>query len=780
MNDPGSGVPPTLLPHVHLISNFKFPLQAQLGLEQIVDYLLQAPNITRHSAPMTWAFLDAPANGSVLLVWQPGQLGNQMASDGYVWGDPESAFTMIAKDCNVEMFTHRVGYQYPNESVASHCRRRYRLVGSKNPNVTIDPSLWLIHYLQSEPQQHLPVNRIPISAQMQQMMHTRRYLQSAGQLVRKEFMLHDRANWPTVNVPAGQMGAPFGGHQGSMYPGGPPPPGARAQGSQYFPQQAQQQPPQHMSHGPGPSPKRQRQTPPGPMAGAGSAIAASAIPGHEMSIEEEEDTSRGDSLDHLTPREISMMRYRQHHEWMEEILSSPYAIGQIVPVDLGLGLKGELEPFTEGFFQAPTGGAADGKPATVGKMEPGKADEFRKRAAQKLAEMNAEIDKMKRKQAKRMGKLKKGGVMRDGERRLRSAVSDPASTGNEAWRLEGLDEVEDDPEGPEVGAAAQKPKESVDGVVQEVEQALNKQVGVTPSLVCVQRGGLEDKAASDDNVRAETNDAHGTPGSAMDQPIITDTSTAMLDDFGLSSRSHSQQNHDTNQGTPNVPQMPSSHATPAESTHTPSYQSFGTTANAPANGTPPGPLQAPSQEPVPSTAPPSMPDSSNMDVDTEMTGATDGPVNAPEDASDWVMVNKDGTTPQASNNTPQSQQNPLQSEVPSAPQPSADTPGLGAFTNTPSSGIQGFTPSANTADNPPDAPVPAPASLPGQDNTGTPDVLDASAFGDFGVNLDTAGDALAGYGQEEGGEDLPDLGLDDSAFGDAFHGTDMDPDREAQ
>lgn len=45
----------------------------------------------------------------------------------------------------------------------------------------------------------------------------------------------------------------------------------------------------------------------------------------------QEDTEFGDYFDNLTPAEISKMRYKQHHEWMEEIYSSVYSLSQIVP-----------------------------------------------------------------------------------------------------------------------------------------------------------------------------------------------------------------------------------------------------------------------------------------------------------------------------------------------------------------------------------------------------------------------------------------------------------------
>lgn len=82
------------LPHIHLISTHRYPLQAHVNLEIVVEYLLQAPNVVREKASMTWMFLDAPEDGTVMLVWQPlNQLGTQSASDGYVWADVEQAFS---------------------------------------------------------------------------------------------------------------------------------------------------------------------------------------------------------------------------------------------------------------------------------------------------------------------------------------------------------------------------------------------------------------------------------------------------------------------------------------------------------------------------------------------------------------------------------------------------------------------------------------------------------------------------------------------------------------
>lgn len=63
-----------------------------------MEYLVNAPRITREVAGMNWMFLDAPPDGTVMLVWQPlSQMGAHAASDGYIWADPEQAFSSESK-----------------------------------------------------------------------------------------------------------------------------------------------------------------------------------------------------------------------------------------------------------------------------------------------------------------------------------------------------------------------------------------------------------------------------------------------------------------------------------------------------------------------------------------------------------------------------------------------------------------------------------------------------------------------------------------------------------
>ena len=59
-------------------------------------------------------------------------------------------------------------------------------------------------------------------------------------------------------------------------------------------------------------------------------------------LRDEDGAELGDAMDFLTPREISTARYTQHHDWMEEMIHSPYSIQQITPDPLGLAMAGEL------------------------------------------------------------------------------------------------------------------------------------------------------------------------------------------------------------------------------------------------------------------------------------------------------------------------------------------------------------------------------------------------------------------------------------------------------
>ncbi|KAL1960065.1 hypothetical protein VTO42DRAFT_237 [Malbranchea cinnamomea] len=663
MQDPAGGVPPQLLPHMHLVSNYRYPVMNTLSPETAVEYLLSAPKVVRELQPMHWMFLDAPPDGTVMLVWQPlNHLGTNFASDGYVWADVEQIYTTEVRGYNLEVWVHRCGYHPPHETVATHCRRRYRLVPPKTPNpnlVPVDPSLWIIHYAKAPTIDQLPVNRIPMLPQVQNILAQRRFLQSQGQLARKDFMLHDRNSWPTISLPS-HVGHP-------TYPPGHPYAGqlvGRQQpGALYAPQQGAP-----LAGTPMKQPRGQR--PSLPTGGSGV--------GTEFSLEEE-DTTSGDLLDVITPRDISRMRYRNHHEWMEEIFASPYPISKITPVDLGLGRKGELESLTASYFYTPSGPSnsalENNVPAATGKMEPGKAEEFADAVSRKIAEMTADMEAMKKKHERRMNKIRKLSVFTEGEIKLREAYVDPSNTGPEFWRLEGRLQLHKEEEMPEVHYDNQQPKEKVDDIVREILESSGKSVTHAINVVCVDKGGLLENAEPSTTT---TDVDAGSSGTAQQQTTTQQQGQAPSTETAPGSKSGED-------GPNQVPQPASSSGSGA---------------------TGPNTVQS-NQKPETGTV-----------QDVEMGGMQDEAAgNTGDQASgDWVMVHKEEGAPEGSK------------------------PGEGA-------------PASDTAGNG------------GMDDSG---MLTTSNFDDVS-GLNSAGEALAAYGEQNDGLDLG--GLDNSAFGDAFHAT---------
>jgi Fungal domain of unknown function (DUF1750) len=491
-------------------------------------------------------------------------------------------------------------------------------------------------------------------------------------------MLHDRANWPTINLPA-------------------------AQALQYPPHMlARQQQAAQMQMGASPSKVMQDrvQHRRGP----------SNAP--EPTLEEEEDVSRGDMLDFMTPRDISRMRYEQHHEWMEEIMSSPFAAKQIVPIDLGLGRKGELEALTSGFFDAPMSVLQDtsGNTASVrvGRMELGKAEEFKAKVVRKVAEMEAELENLKKRHARRMAKFSKSSSVMAAEKKLRTVATD--------GRVRSTSED------------GQGGKESLDDIVREVEQTIGKKIVPMSAVECVQRGGLEEKTPTPKTTTtSEAQQSEGVVGGERNGLIPGEQSAYPT------------------VPTPNIPLQPTS---------MPPGTNAGQTS-------PPPPLshEHQMQQPIGVTAQmdePTVPSLDDMDVDMEMAGLgnENEPVErtAENEGNEWVMVDdvNAGTTAEQAPATSEAQTQPPQ-QAAASPATAPDS----VFGNTPTgSGIQGLTPAEASGEG---------ADEPQGMNEGDFDL----GQGDFGGNQDDIGDGLVDFGDDH--EDLDLEGMDDSAFGDAFH-----------
>jgi hypothetical protein len=593
--------------------------------------------------------------------------------------------------------------------MACHARRRYRLLPSKNPNTGVappDPSLWIVHYQKAERRDFMPSQSIQLQPQVQAILQQRRLLQSYGQLARKEFMLHDRNNWPAINLPAAL---------------------APMSHAQAFANNLARQTQVNMMGG------QQAGGLAAPMAAANRATQMAHVRGRsthllagDVTVEEEEDVSRGDMLDFMTPREISKMRYEQHHEWMEEIMNSPFATKQIIPTDLGLGRKGELEALTGGFFEAPIGAmreiSGDTPSTQVGKMELNKAEEFTKLAAKKVSDMQADLEKMQQKHERRMAKLRKTTLLNSAEKRLRTAAS-PAES-----------RAQQDVEQTVRESAKPGSGESVEDIIQEVEAAWERKIEPMASVVCVQRGGLEDRTTSN-----ALSGRHPLNGMESPKKNVTSREEPQTSSY----RQPVPPVDAEEQPEPSVP-SPSSQ-TPGAAVGTPTVRNDD---GADSNGPEPDSEHYANQD---DNAVPSLDD---MDVDMEMAGLEDPDPGLEDDSTagnEWVMVEDQGDdSGNATEGDTKSQPFPT-------PQPADASGSPATFVNTPASGIQMVTQNLHDG------------TLT-QTATDTPDFETgrADSQSDFdNVGMGIGDNDLVDYGDED--DDLGMDVMDDSAFGDAFH-----------
>lgn len=551
------------------------------------------------------------------------------------------------------------------------------------PQPQVDPNLWIVHYGPADKQDRIHVQMVSVSPQMQQVINYRQQLFQMGQIVKKEFMLSDRVNWPQLPLP---------GRGQSMY--APPMPPRHIPPTMAYPP--------HPGAVAGSSKRRGGH---GQAPGAHpNQMAGGQLQNLEGAFDDEEDVSRGDLFDHLTPREVSIARYQQNHEWMEEILSSPYQIGQIEVSDLGLGRKGALASLTDGIFEAQSTEAVDHGPKKpyTGHLAPGVADEFRKRVMEKSKADMEEIARMKADHEKALARLRKNSAIMQAEQELRSAVQD---TGSEPWRLEGR--LEDDEEGS--SRQGQRSTRTIEEILASVEMLVGKPATVVHDVHRVEDGGYQESAPEPEPVLPLVGQAPSMSrqpsqaGSQASGAIIGDSD---IDMGGTAAGLLDQMNTAGGFSTTSTPQPLNISANPSSAA-------------------------TPSAPNVASPLPPAANQDINMedaDAGTSMKVATTAP--------DQVSAASNPTGGIASvRQPPTTVGNSDATGVPAhqAPQPSSK----------------------------PTSAAPTPAG----------EGIDFSSLGD----LDTAGEALAGYDPPSvgpGGDDLGDLNMDmeDSAFGDAFHG----------
>ncbi|ETI19286.1 hypothetical protein G647_09118 [Cladophialophora carrionii CBS 160.54] len=670
MKDPAAGVPAQLLPHLHLVSKYRYPITSNPAVDTIVGYLLEAPKIVRDLQPMQWQFIDTPPDGSLILEWQPLEyLGTSYASDGFIWADVEHVYKSEVRGYTLEMLLQRAGYRASGEAMATHCRRRYRLLpgnpthGLPNP----DPSLWLTHYSKASARDHVPAASIPILPHVHALIQQRRLIQSQGQLPRKEFMLHDRSNWPVIHLPPGVARA-------------------AAQG----------------------------QIPPGAGHRRGASIA------QEATLEEEEDVSRGDLLDFMTLRDISRVRYEQHHEWMEEIIESPYPTLSIIPSDLGFGRKGQLEELTKDFFDAPVAATREpntGPPPRVGKMPSGQAEDFIKRASDKLVAMQTELEEMRKKHARRMEKLRRSTTLTTAEKKLRTVSNGPERQSISKDAANGLTDS--------------APRDAIDEIMGTVEADMGQKLTKTTTVTLISKGGLEERKQISPAPVATSIPTLPRSQSAINPAVSVDASIQQhvppQPSPSIAQEQKPQQEEiPTPVGGPQTPSQPAPAAAEGES-----RPSAAEPSQPPAAEQPPQPDANPAGDDLPQL--------DDIGTDVNMEGMVDHVDSTDRGGDEWVMIGEDGGQ---NDDIPEIQTEGAQDLV----QPSAEE--AAAHASGHDTDLQQLPQAQLTQD----------AQL------NTPDF---DMGGDFdNVEVDTAGDALASYGNDE---DLNLENMEGSAFGDAFH-----------
>ncbi|SPN96816.1 uncharacterized protein DNG_00336 [Cephalotrichum gorgonifer] len=719
--DPSSGIHPELLPHVHLLSAHGYALMPRVDVQNVVKWLSDAPRVAKNQSPFHWTYLDGPVDGTILLTWQPlARLGTNFSSDGFVWAGPEQLFKQdLGNGLALEIYLQKAGF-LPGEPETLHARRRFRLIPAQGNNPhgpQPDLSLWIVHYGPSEPSERIPVNMIPVDQRVHHLMNTRNYLKRCGQIHRKDFMLSDRVNWPQIAFPKD------GGRQ-QMY--------ASPTNARGVPQQMAY-PPQTPT---GPPTKRARhasasQSHPAPPP-------AQVMPPMEAVYDDDEDTSRGDMFDQVTPRELALSRYQQNHEWMEEILSSAYKIDQITPANLGLGFKGELASLTEGIFPAQGGEAALEAIASpyATNLEPKLAAEFRNRISAYMDSSKAEIEAIKADHAKSLAQMKASTkISVAAEKELRDI--DPHFGTAPSRGSEGDAGSEDE----EVSPKPQKPTKSLEDIVSEVERKLNRRTHTLRSVVRIQDGGYQQPAPVPEPTPQVPSVSVPAGGPSTTAPTSQQPSTATSQHEAMG-----MDDPDLEMGG-TAGELLSQMQPGLSSTSTPAPHTASALPSAVAT---PGEVGVPSPAPQPA-APEQKPEEGGAAVDTPM-GNAEAPQQSAAQAApdqgavsgDWVMVPKGGESPDAasanipSNSGAASEAKETQPSVP--PPAAAPVAKQVSSANTPADG------GSNSFDN------------------------DFSSLDD----LDTAGDALASY-EAPGGGDLGDgldlnMDMDDSAFGDAFHG----------
>ncbi|GAM85670.1 hypothetical protein ANO11243_036770 [Dothideomycetidae sp. 11243] len=608
------------------------------------------------------------------------------------------------------MAVQHAGFRPNIDAVACHQRRRYRLV-QKNPNVNAGPpdrNLWLVHYSQAELQKTIPASQVVLSRLQQVQFSQRSYIESQGQLEHREFMLHDRERWPQLRFTGGRgIQAVQGFAQATPgAPGATPTAVPHMANPRFAPQQYQQQQAQ-AAVGPSPA-KRQRTS----VTATTPAPAPAPLPEYH-DIEAEEEFAIGDYLDTLNQREVSSVRYIVHHEWMEEVFQSPFMTRQIAPAYLGFGLMGELSGLTKDVFETVSDAVklyANTDEVPIDKMAVGGSI-----PAERLQEFEKRVNDFLDQGQTEIARMKEEHAKKMEELRKGRTLSKTEK------RLRNARWASSDAAEPAVlnGLVSGKgTKEDAEQIVQEVSEQLGKQIVAQPVMNVVDEGGLRrrvdpppDPPAADtpDNV-ADLDKQDNLP-----QPVTSETRPGTSGSMPGQTTTTAPSINTLQEQQPQQPQLVETGAT-------------GTSANLPEFDT-----------------------DEHMDTLDESNFEIEGMDLDMGEGSDFHFGD-DTLGAGSSAATPQQQAQPQQQQQQAPTQPAVASAGPGA------TGVAQANPAASGA-------APALSAVPGQPQEAQQqNPVEDAAFDDFTAGID--------FGPEAEGDDDDDLGalgLDNSAFGDAFH-----------
>lgn len=326
----------------------------------------------------------------------------------------------------------------------------------------------MIHYTAAAKEDWIAAQDMPpMPSNYTALLNLHRQICNSGMIQRKDFMLNDMANWPRISTP-GKM----------MYPGGPNPAAMRA---------ARQGPPpsKRARHGTNqgmPPPQQQQQHK------NGMTMEERDIEVHEMSA------PMVDQFDVLTPRDIAVDRYIRNHRFMEEVLENHYSMSDIIPHDLGFGLKGgikgELGELTDGLLDLPINPEQTDIPERAivkGHLAADKKAELERRVEQLITEARSEIQQSKDNHAAELERFKTGTHLLQLDTRLRRAQY--AREGIWSLMKDSLD-----PDQQQLVSASGDPVETPHDVVKDMEKLLHARVRPFEARRCIDRGRNVDLA----------------------------------------------------------------------------------------------------------------------------------------------------------------------------------------------------------------------------------------------------------------------------------------------